>query len=308
MVIKYEQGSTYFPGYTTSDSTIEFLEPNEIARRVLSKRRERYLLDDPSVMKVAATLAARVRKPDVWIRNSIATIDRFSREICNDNLPEALLAGKKDSVTADFLLQKYISQHESLTGVQLSALLFGPKLWFALNGVNIDWANDFSFKAKIHIANSQKGDFNPAVRLLMLSLIGTGLTFDELATIKVKDAGSLNENGELVPNVFSNPLALEFDTEEGRRITFLGEEARVSLLKFLEDKNPKENDLLFADADTFEEVRKVAELRGKNTIETVNNVNIQLCSTVGNFFLNWGIPGRNFYAENGLPNPYEETP
>jgi hypothetical protein len=308
MVVKYEDGSTYFPGYTTSDSKIEFLEPSEIARRVLKKRREVYLLDEPSVMKVAATLAERVRKPDVWIRNSIATIDRFSREICNNNLAEALEAGEKDSVTADFLLQKYISKHEELTGVQLSALLFGPKLWFALNGVKIDWANDFSFKAKTHIANSQKGDFNPAVRLLMLSLIGTGLTFDELATITVKDAGALDQDGKLVPNLSSNPLALEFDTEEGRKITFLGEEARVSLQATLETRQPKDSDLLFADDDTFEEVRKIAELRGKNTIETVNNVNVQLCSTVGNFFLNWGIPGRNFYAENGLPNPYEEKP
>jgi hypothetical protein len=142
----------------------------------------------------------------------------------------------------------------------------------------------------------------------MLSLIGTGLTFDELATITVKDAGALDQDGKLVPNLSSNPLALEFDTEEGRKITFLGEEARVSLQATLETRQPKDSDLLFADDDTFEEVRKIAELRGKNTIETVNNVNVQLCSTVGNFFLNWGIPGRNFYAENGLPNPYEEKP
>ena len=32
-----------------------------------------------------------------------------------------------------------------------------------------------------------------------------------------------------------------------------------------------------------------------------------LCSTVGSFFLKWGIPGRNFYAENGLPNPHDKN-
>jgi hypothetical protein len=58
MVVKYQGGeSTYFPGFTTSDSTIEFLEPSEVARRVLKNRRELALLELPSVMRVAEILA-----------------------------------------------------------------------------------------------------------------------------------------------------------------------------------------------------------------------------------------------------------
>ena len=46
-----------------------------------------------------------------------------------------------------------------------------------------------------------------------------------------------------------------------------------------------------------------AEARGKSIIDTVNDVNVTLCKTVGDFFLEWGIPGRNFYKENGITRP-----
>jgi len=57
MAIRYESGSTYFPGYETAESVIEFISPQEVARRALKDRRELALLDDESVMKVAAFLA-----------------------------------------------------------------------------------------------------------------------------------------------------------------------------------------------------------------------------------------------------------
>jgi len=309
MVVKYQGGeSTYFPGFTTSDSTIEFLEPSEVARRVLKNRRELALLELPSVMRVAEILAERVRRPDVWIRNSVTTIDRFGREVCDGDLEGTLAVCLQDSMSAELLLEKYRALHVDLSNVQMAALMFGPKLWFALNGVEFVWDEGYAERPRIHIANSAKGDFDPAVRLFMLSLIGTGLNFDELATIRIKDAGSLDSSGNLVPDLRSNPLALEFETEEGRRITFLGEEARASLVDSLAGRDITSNEEpLIAPADTFEELRAAAEARGKSTIASNSRVDRVLCSTVGRFFLEWGIPGRNFYAENGLPNPYEEN-
>ena len=46
-----------------------------------------------------------------------------------------------------------------------------------------------------------------------------------------------------------------------------------------------------------------AATRAESIIETVNGVNSELCKTVGDFFLEWGIPGRNYWKENGLTRP-----
>jgi hypothetical protein len=137
----------------------------------------------------------------------------------------------------------------------------------------------------------------------MLSLVGTGLTFDDIEKIKVKDAGSLDVDGNLVENPFSDPLVLQVETEDGPRITFLGEEAREALSNLLIDRNPSSEDPLFADPEDFKRFMGHAEARGKSIIETVNDVNVTLCKTVGDFFLEWGIPGRNFWKENGLTRP-----
>jgi hypothetical protein len=307
MVVKYEGGeSTYFPGFKTGDSTVEFLEPSEVARRVLKNRRELALLDLPSVMRVGEVLAQRVRRPDVWIRNAVTTIDRFSREVCDGDLEGTLEVCQQDPMSAELLLENYRRLHADLTNIQMAALLFGPKLWLAFNGVEYVWDEGYAERPRVHVANSAKGDFDPAIRLFMLSLIGTGLNFDELSKIRIKDAGSLDSSGNLVPNLRSNPLALEFDTEEGRRITFFGEEARASLMESLEGRDFSDDDPLIAPSESFDELRAAAEARGKSTIASNSRVDRVLCSTVGGFFLKWGIPGRNFYAENGLPNPYEE--
>jgi hypothetical protein len=303
MAIRYESGSTYFPGYETNESKIEYISAEEIARRSLVNRREITLLEEESVMKVAALLAERTRKPDFWIRSAVTTLDRFSREVCNSDLASALESAKKDSLLAELMIEKFLSLHTDLTNVQLAQLLLGPKLWFTINGVDIPWSVYSSSVEQVHIANSTARDFNPAVRLVMLSLVGTGLTYEEVATIKVKDAGSLDKDGKLVPNHLSSPLAIQFTTPEGEFITFLSEECRTVLVDQLAKRNAQSEDLLFADKDQLEEYKNRADARGKSIIETVNDVNVTLCKTVGDFFLKWGVPGSKFYTENGLPQP-----
>jgi hypothetical protein len=303
MAIRYETGSTYFPGYETAESVIEYLSAEEVARRSLKNRRELSLLETPSVMRVACILAERTRKPDIWIRSAITTLDRFSREVCDGDLEAALKAGQADPLTAELLNQKYLQMHQDLTSVQLAALILGPKLWWTFNGVEVPWVKQFTTVPRPHIANSKKGDFDPVVRLLMLSLVGTGLTFEELEKIKVKDSGSLDIDGNIVENPYSDPLALQFETTEGPRITFLGEEAREALSHQLAIRNPKSEDSLFADAADFKRFMEHAATRAESIIETVNGVNSELCKTVGDFFLEWGIPGRNFYKENGIERP-----
>jgi hypothetical protein len=303
MAIRYESGSTYFPGYETAESTIEYLSADEVARRCLKNRRELSLLEIPSVMRVAAILAERTRKPDFWIRSAVTTLDRFSREVCDGDLESALKAGQADPLTAELLNQKYLQMHQDLTSVQLASLILGPKLWWTFNGVQVPWVEQFTTVPRSHIANSTKRDFDPTTRLLMLSLVGTGLTFEDVEVIKVKDSGSLDIDGNLVENPYSDPLVLQVQTEEGPRITFLGEEAREALSIQLAERNPKSDDLLFANEEDFKRFMGHAEARGKAIIETVNDVNVTLCKTVGDFFLEWGIPGRNFWKENGLIRP-----
>lgn len=303
MAIRYESGSTYFPGYETAESVIEFISPQEVARRALKDRRELALLDDESVMKVAAFLAERTRKPDFWIRSAVTTLDRFSREICEGDLAATLAAGRQDSLSAELSLERFVSLHQDLTNVQLSSLLFGPKLWWTLNGVEVPWHASLGSQPRVHIANSSQKDFNPAVRLVMLSMVGTGLTFEEVATIKVKNAGSINKDGKLVADYHSSPLALEFEENGTRWLTFLGEEARTVLVEQIEKRAPQDGELLFASEADLQEFKERADARGKSIIETVNQVNVTLCKTVGDFFLQWGVPGANFYKENGLPEP-----
>lgn len=303
MAIRYESGSTYFPGYETAESIVEYLSPEEVARRTLKNRRELSLLEVPSVMRVASILAERTRKPDFWIRSAVTTLDRFSREVCDGDLEAALKAGQADPLTAELLNQKYLQMHQDLTSVQLASLILGPKLWWTFHGVEVPWVEQFTTVPRSHIANSTKRDFDPTVRLLMLSLVGTGLTFEELENMKVKDSGSLDKDGNLLENPLSDPLVLQVDTEVGPRITFLGEEAREALSHQLAVRNPQSEDPLFADADDFKRFMEHAEARGKSIIDTVNDVNVTLCKTVGDFFLEWGIPGRNFYKENGITRP-----
>jgi hypothetical protein len=303
MAIRYESGSTYFPGYETSESVVEYLSPEEVARKTLKNRRELSLLEIPSVMRVGCILAERTKKPDFWIRSAVTTLDRFSREVCDGDLEAALKAGKADPLNAELLNQKYLQMHQDLTSVQLASLILGPKLWWTFNGVQVPWVKQFTTVPRSHIANSSKRDFDPTTRLLMLSLVGTGLTFDDIEKIKVKDAGSLDVDGNLVENPFSDPLVLQVETEDGPRITFLGEEAREALSNLLIDRNPSSEDPLFADPEDFKRFMGHAEARGKSIIETVNDVNVTLCKTVGDFFLEWGIPGRNFWKENGLTRP-----
>jgi hypothetical protein len=254
-------------------------------------------------MRVACILAERTRKPDIWIRSAITTLDRFSREVCDGDLEAALKAGQADPLTAELLNQKYLQLHQDLTSVQLAALILGPKLWWAFHGVDVPWVKQFTSVPRPHIANSKKGDFDPVVRLLMLSLVGTGLDFEELEKIKVKDSGSLDIDGNIVENPYSDPLVLQFETKEGPRITFLGEEAREALHQQLAIRNPKSEDPLFADAADFKRFMEHAATRAESIIETVNGVNSELCKTVGDFFLEWGIPGRNYWKENGLTRP-----
>ena len=80
MAIRYESGSTYFPGYETNESKIEYISADEIARRSLVNRREITLLEEESVMKVAALLAERTRKPDFWIRSAVTTLQLLNQQ------------------------------------------------------------------------------------------------------------------------------------------------------------------------------------------------------------------------------------
>ena len=50
----------------------------------LAGRRERVLLELPSVARMAAVLAERCREPS-WVRNLVASLDRFRQLTGNDD-------------------------------------------------------------------------------------------------------------------------------------------------------------------------------------------------------------------------------
>ncbi len=306
MAIRYETGSTYFPGYQTAESIVEFLEPLEVAKRALRDRRELTLLEVESIQKVVEFLAINTVKPDQWIRNAVMTIERFSNEILGGDLTAGLKKGQEDSFEAEMMMQRYLDLHRDLTPVQIASLVLGPKLWFSLNGVNIDWKNNIKAEGRAHIANSKNGNFNPAVRLFLLFLCGTGFEYSHLKTLKLKDFGRIGTNGKLVPNLASSPLVIEFEQDGERKITFLGEEAREAMVNYIVENQLKSEDFLFGTPEEFQKLQDIAEKRGRMIIDSVNEVNVTLCSTVGNFFKEWGIPGRNFFKENNLPDPFEK--
>jgi hypothetical protein len=275
----------------------------DTARRALVGRREAALLDEPSVAAVARMLARRVREPAVWVRAAVTTLDRFQREVAGGDLAGLLRSGRADAAVAEESLRQLAARHDGLTGGQLAALAFGPRLWWTVGGVPVPWRPLSTTGGGSPLPGR---DTDPDLRLLLLAVLGSGASEAELLGVRVDDAGRLDAEGRLVPDLEAEPLAVRYrDERDGREhLTFLSFEARAAVQDRLAGGPPPAPDqpLLLPESQ-----RAAASDRLRATsaalIGAGNDVNVTLCRATGDFFRAWGMPGARFDARAAAAPP-----
>lgn len=270
------------------------------ARAALVGRREEGLLALPSVRRVVDVLGRRCRDIS-WVRTSVASLDRFATLVGNGDLEALLARAQADRSVASAALEAYAGALRNANHAQIAALSIGPKLWFTFNGVEVDW----SPQARGVGSPQLFGNASDAERLVLLTLVGSGLHRSELLRLRVCDVGSLDRDGELVPNIDADPLAVRFTSVRGARtyVTFFADRARDAVRTELirrreagEALGP-ESPLVLVRARGGRDT-SVARASRFNTalIEAGNNVNVDLCVATGKFFRAWGPPGARFEA------------
>jgi hypothetical protein len=268
----------------------------------LAGRRERALLELPSVARMAAILAERCREPS-WVRTLVASLDRFRSLGGHDDLEALLATARTDPAVADRALVSFARALDGQPDAAVAGLAMGAKVWFRLNGVPAAWRPLPAVAAARRLP--EEGLPDPAERLLVLAPIGSGLHLAELLRLRVGDLGSLDADGWLVPEPEAEPLAVRYTQRRGRwaeRITFLSFAARTAVLEHLERRRLAGVDTgpaapLVAGPDGRPAGRATvtrARRRSNAIIRAGSNVNVELCRKTGEFFREWGLPGSRF--------------
>ena len=151
-----------------------------------------------------------------------------------------------------------------------------------------------------------------AERVILLSLIGSGLRLAELLRLRIGDIGSLDSEGRLIPDIEADPLAVQFTPRRGKqveRITFLTYQARSALLESLK-RSISASDSFRLDAPLITQpdgspvtTASVSRARKRNQslIHACSEVNVKLCRATGDFFREWGLPGSHFLGSEEFP-------
>jgi len=267
----------------------------------LAGRRERSLLELPSVGRMAAVLAERCREPS-WVRTLVASLDRFG-SLGGHDLEALLAAARADPAVADRALAGFARALDGRPDAAVAGLAMGAKVWFRLNGVPVAWRPLPTATAARRLP--EEGLPGPAERLLVLAPIGSGLHLAEVLRLRVGDLGSLDTDARLLPDPEAEPLAVNYTQRRGRvaeRITFLSFPARTAVLEHLARRRQDGLDTgpaapLVAGPDgrpagpaTVARARK----RSNAIIRAGSNVNVELCRKTGEFFREWGLPGSRF--------------
>ena len=280
------------------------------ARRALAGRRELRLLDEPSVAWVAGLLATRCRRPDPWIRAAVGTLGRYADEVAGGDLAGLLARGRADPRAAQASLEQLRNRHDACTASQVAALAFGPKLWWRLGGVRVEWrplATDGPAAPRPRpTVDSERLD----TRLVLLALIGTGVSAAELLGVRAGRAGSLDTDGTVHADLEAEPLAFEYDPEDGgaARLSFLSYEARVALLARLGGRRPRPEEPLLMPAADGVVASEAAAARSAALIAAGNDVNVATCRATGDFFRAWGMPGARYEARARAARTSGELP
>ena len=268
----------------------------------LAGRRERSLLELPSVARMAAVLAERCREPS-WVRTLVASLERFRGFTGHDDLEALLAAARADPPVADRALLELARALDGQPDAAVAGLAMGPKVWFRLNGVPVAWRPLPAATAARRLPEAGLAD--QAERLLVLAPIGSGLHLAELLRLRVGDLGSLDADGGLLPDPEAEPLAVRYQQRRGRsaeRITFLTFAARTALLEHLARRRRDGLDTgpqapLIAGPDGGPAGRAEidrARRRSNAIIRAGSNLNVDLCRKTGEFFREWGEPGSRF--------------
>lgn len=265
------------------------------AAQVLAGRREGELLAFPSVQRMAEILTKRCREQS-WVRTSVASLERFRAMTGNADLELLREQALLEPARAEEALRVFAAALAGYTESQVSALTMGAKIWFRLNGVAVPW-RPLPGVAVSHerAAVEQQG----TERVVLLALIGSGLCMSELLRLRLGDVGSLDGEGQLIPDIEADPLAVRFTPrrgKQGERITFFTYQTRQALLSSLAERSTDANmlDSLLIQPMTSTRSITRARQRSRALIEAGNKVNVELCMTTGNFFRDWGLPGSRF--------------
>ncbi len=277
------------------------------ATRILDGRREGELLAFPSVRRMADILSQRCREPS-WVRTSVATLERFRAMTGHHDLEMLLDQALAEPAVAEQVLVSFASALAGYMESQVSALSMGAKIWFRLNGVAVPWRPLPGISSPPSLAASDQQGVD---RLILLSLIGSGLRLAELLRLRLGNVGSLDSEGRLIPDVEADPLAVQHIPRRGKqreRITFLTYHARQALLASLEARiaagQPIDlNSPLIAQRDGSNAASSSvarARQRSQSLIRAGSDVNVELCRTTGDFFRDWGLPGSRFVGPEEL--------
>lgn len=277
------------------------------ATQILAGRREGELLAFPSVRRMADILTERCREQS-WVRTSVASLERFRMMTGQSDLELLLDRARAEPAIAEEMLARFASVLAHYTESQVSALAMGTKIWFRLNSVSVRWR---PLPGRSMPAPLSSSDHEGMERVLLLALIGSGLRMSELLRLRVRDVGSLDNEGRVLPELESDPLAVRYTparSKQGERITFLTYAAQQALLRLLVPE-PSVGQLLDADALLFAAYTgggassgsiKRARQRSQALIRTGSDVNVTLCRTTGDFFREWGLPGSRFEGVEDL--------
>src|SRR6266566_1248664 len=281
---------------------------NRNATRLLAGRREGDLLAFPSVRRMTDVLAQRCRESS-WVRTSVASLDRFRVMTGYADLEALREQALAEPELAEQALARFAVALAAYSDIQVSALAMGAKLWFRLNGIAVPWRPlGGTRSAALLPATDPQG----AERVILLALIGSGLRLAELLRLRIRDIGSLDSEGHLIPDIEADPLAVQFTPRRGKqveRITFLTYQARQALLSSLEQaitlRGLMQLDApLITQADgspvTNASVTR-ARHRSQSLIRACSDTNVALCRATGDFFREWGLPGSHFVGPEEFP-------
>jgi len=265
----------------------------------LAGRREFALLSQPSVSRLVRLLARRCSSPEPVIRAAVSTLDRFRVEAASGRLSPVLAAARNDPRAAEDRLREWVTRDPAMTDSQAAALAFGPKLWLRANGVRVRWRPLGGAPALTRSA--ARGDrpqaLDDAARPLLLALAGSGMSADELLTLRVGDAGSMDEEGGVRPDLDAEPLAVGYQAEgDRRRLAFLSYEARAAVHAALSDRDGAGQDpsARLIGGPPAAALLERARTRHQQLIAAGNDVNVATCRATGEFFRAWGEPGSRF--------------
>ncbi len=195
------------------------------AAGALAGRREAALLGDPSVVRTAALLAARCPSP-AWVRAAVTTLDRFAQTIPDGDLSRLLDRLRSRPSDADACLYQYPNALNGYADTQIAWLAFGPKLWLATNGVGLAWrplpARTTSLTRTVATGTRRGHIADAPARLLLLLLVGSGLTAEEAVRLRLGDLGHVDKDCALVPDLFAEPLSVRYSPTEPGQIPETG--------------------------------------------------------------------------------------